>query len=524
MLNRLNKRFFTLGSKALRSRLEQQGYRTMSTKLEKVNQDYSIKPSDDLKQFSKAPIMENFGELKYGEIPEPLKYVRPFQQTTLSNGIRVCTEPFKSPLAAVGVFVAAGSRNETLETSGVAHMLERLSLRGTENRTGNQFLEEVENIGAQYDGKTIREMTYHTMKVMKDDVSKAVELLGDMICNPLLNENAFEAEREVVSQILENNHREYERTTLQAAHANAFREHMIGQPTRGDRDNLPNLNIEQVRQYHTDNYHGENIVIVASGNVSHEEVVDMVESHFNALPKASGATKTNTERPIYTPAIQMMRDDEMYNSNCAVFYDAPSYKHHDYHAFQLLKRVFGNFSIEKNAEHLNDVGKQYNALHGMLGDLPDVTIHNSHYFAYSDCGIFGNYFFGNEVFTRQMTYCGMALNTIYGHYMNDVEIFRARNKLYNELLANDGVVETLHDIAPQIIYLNRRVPRSEIAKRVAYIDAYHMKNLCYEWFYDAEPSITNWGPIEGTSSIGSYKFYKNHTMSTVTNAHHALYC
>lgn len=524
MLNHLNKRFFALGSRAIRNSLAKQGYRCMSTKLEKFAQDYSIKPSDDLKQFSKAPIMENYGELKFGDIPEPLKYVRPFQMTTLSNGIRVCTEPFKTPLAAVGVFVNAGSRNETLETNGVAFMLERLALRGTENRTGNKLVEEIEGLGAVYEARTKREITSHTLKCMKDDVSKAVEILGDMICNPLLNDNAFEAEREVVSQIHENNHKEYERTTLQAAHANAFREHMIGQPSRGDRDNLANLTIEQVRQYHTDNYHGENIVIVASGNVSHDEVVDMVESHFRNLPKASGASKSNSERPIYIPAIQMMRDDEMYNSNVAIFYDAPSYKHHDFYAFQLLKRVFGNFTIQKNAEHLNDVGKQYNALHGLLGDLPDVTIHNSYYYPYSDCGLFGNYFFGNEIFTRQMAYCGMVMNTIYGHYMNDVEVYRARNKYYNELLSNDSVVGTLHDIAPQIIYHGRRVHRSEIAKRISHLDAYHMKNLCYEWFYDAEPSITAWGPIESVSSIGSYKFYKNHTMSTVTNAHHALYC
>ena len=53
---------------------------------------------------------------------------------------------------------------------------------------------------------------------------------------------------------------------------------------------------------------------------------------------------------------------------------------------------------------------------------------------YSDCGIFGNWFFGNEVFTRQMNYCGVALPTIYGHYINDVEVVRARNTLYNELM------------------------------------------------------------------------------------------
>jgi hypothetical protein len=43
-------------------------------------------------QFSKKPIMANFGDLPAGEIPETLKYNRPFQSTTLSNGIRVCTE------------------------------------------------------------------------------------------------------------------------------------------------------------------------------------------------------------------------------------------------------------------------------------------------------------------------------------------------------------------------------------------------------------------------------------------------
>jgi processing peptidase subunit beta len=344
-----------------------------------------------------------------------------------------------------------------------------------------------------------------------------------MITTPLLNENAFEAEREVVSQIHENNHKEYQRTTLQACHYNSFREHMLGQPSRGDRDNLPSLTVDQVRQFHADNYYGDNLVIVASGNVNHEDVVDLVESHFSSLPKSSGAQRANSEKAVYTPSLLFMRDDEMVNSNVGVFYDAPGVNHPDYYGFQLLKRVFGEYNLQKNGEHLNDVLKQYNSLHALLGDLPDVTIHNSHYFAYSDSGLFGNYFFGNEIFTRQMTYCGMVMNTIYGHFMNDVEVFRARNKYYNELMSTTGVLDTVHDIGQQVIHFNRRVPRSEIAKRIASFDAYHMKNLCYEWFYDAEPSITGWGPIEGISSIGSYKYYKCHTMSTVTNAHHGLY-
>ena len=80
--------------------------------------------------------MKNFGDLPQGEIPEPLKYERPMQTTTISNGIRVCTERnIMSPLQAVGVFIGAGSRQETLETSGAAHFLEHLHFKGSKKRT-----------------------------------------------------------------------------------------------------------------------------------------------------------------------------------------------------------------------------------------------------------------------------------------------------------------------------------------------------------------------------------------------------
>ena len=74
-----------------------------------------------------------------------------------------------------------------------------------------------------------------------------------------------------------------------------------------------------------------------------------------------------------------------------------------------------------------------------------------------------------------------------------------------------------------MLYLDRRVPRSEIAKRVSYLDNYYLKHLANKWFYDAEPSFTNWGPIESVAQVGSYKYFKVNTMSTVTNMHHSLY-
>ena len=310
---------------------------------------------------------------------------------------------------------------------------------------------------------------------------------------------------------------------MENVYYNIFREHMMGQPILGDIDNIYQITRDMVVEFHQTNYYGENMVIVGTGAVPHQQIVDLAERHFHTMPSKAVRPKRNSERPIYNPGLLFIRDDEMVNSNVGVFYDAPSWKDPDFYAFLLLQRIYGSFNIERNASHLNDVKKQYNSLHAMLGDLPDVTRQECIYSPYSDCGIFGNYFFGNEVFTRQMNYCGVGLPTIQAHFLNEVEVIRARNKLYNELMSISSCTDTLQQIGMQMLYLNRRVPKSEIAKRVSHIDAYHLKHTANEWFYDAEPSFTNWGPIESVSQVGSYKYFKLHTLATVSNAHHALY-
>ena len=131
----------------------------------------------------------------------------------------------------------------------------------------------------------------------------------------------------------------------------------------------------------------------------------------------------------------MIRDDEMLNSSIGVFYDAPSWKHEDFYSFLMLQRMIGQYEINQHATHLNDMQKQYNAMHSVLGDLPDVTRAECLYSPYSDCGIFGNWLFGNEIFTRQMNWCGVAVPTFYGEHIHEHEVVRARNVLWNELMS-----------------------------------------------------------------------------------------
>lgn len=251
--------------------------------LKEQDQDFRVTTKAHNLQFSKAPILDNFGELQPGEIPEPLKYIRPFEMTVLPNGVRVCTESWDSPTCAVGVFVDAGSRYETLDTSGTAHFLEHLLFKGTKNRNKEGFEQEVENMGATLDAYTSREHTLFHMQCFPRDIKKCVNILGDMLQNPLLNKNQLNDEKDTIKTELEESNKDMQEVVIEGVHFNCFRDHYMGQPILGDIDNIYNVNQDMVKEYHATHYVGKNLIVVGTGKVNHREFVDMVANEFGGL-------------------------------------------------------------------------------------------------------------------------------------------------------------------------------------------------------------------------------------------------
>jgi len=251
--------------------------------ISEIERESSINLKGEPLQFSKAKIMDNFGELPLGEIPEPLKYVRNFQMTTLSNGIRVCTESWNSPTAAVGVYVDAGSRYETQDNCGTSHFLEHLLFKGTKNRTKNQFESEIENSGSTLDAYTSREHTLFHMSCFKDNVHKCVDVLSDMMQNPLLSDAMIAEEKDTITTELEHSNKDPQETIMEAVHFNCYRDHMIGSPILGDIDNIQNVNKKMVEEYYHSNYVGKNFIIIGTGGVNHEKFVQMVSEKFGKV-------------------------------------------------------------------------------------------------------------------------------------------------------------------------------------------------------------------------------------------------
>jgi hypothetical protein len=76
-------------------------------------------------------------------------------------------------------------------------------------------------------------------------------------------------------------------------------------------------------------------------------------------------------------------------------------------------------------------------------EIPDLNKYDAIYSPYSDCGIFGHYFFGEPSYDEQMLHIGTSIGSILSEYLTDFEVTRAKYKLYNELLSIESASDTM---------------------------------------------------------------------------------
>ena len=121
--------------------------------------------------------------------------------STLGNGIRVVTESMpRVETVSCGVWVGTGARNETADVNGVAHLLEHMAFKGTERRSAQDIVEEIESVGGHLNAYTSREQTAYYAKVLKENTVLALDLLSDILQNSTFDADELERERTVVIQ------------------------------------------------------------------------------------------------------------------------------------------------------------------------------------------------------------------------------------------------------------------------------------------------------------------------------------
>jgi len=465
-------------------------------------------------QFGKQELVD-FGELPRGKIPAQLQYSPEHKLSKLDNNATVVTEFYQGDHAAVSIFLRGGSRYEDIASSGSARMLSHLFLRGTNNRTRQDVERLLDEMGAQVQLTFEREMVGLTIRVAKEDVTRAVDLLTEMVVEVKIDDNQIEAEKESVINASMDLCRDQWEQSIESVFYTSFRDHMMGQPSRGNRDNIPNLTSTHLKEHMEKTFAGRNFTVVVSGNANHDEVLQAASKRLSHLPAAPSreTAHVNVEKPLLTPSLMVTRDDEMANINVAVSYLAPHYAHPHKFFMQFIQHMVGDYNANDNGHaHLNAANRQYNYLHRLLGEAPGISLQHTEYYGFSDVGLFTTWIHGNDVWSKEMMHVCQYMLGKYSTVLDQVEVFRARASLFNSLLEQKPSAGLNAQIAKDVQYIGRRVNRTELAYRYSCMaDASFIQTEAKKWFYAKETGVAVWGPCH--NYVKELHYYNNNLIN-----------
>ena len=205
--------------------------------------------------------------------------------STLANGLRVVSDPMDSvETTSVGIWIEGGSRYETLENNGVSHLLEHMAFKGTKRRNAREIAEEIESVGGHINAYTSRENTSFYAKVLKEDMALAVDIIADIIRNPLMDEEELTNERAVIIQEINQADDTPDDIIFDHFQKTAFPDQPVGRPVLGSLEVVSNIPRQDIIDYLNVHYTAPGMVLAASGRVDHDRLVELAETHLSELP------------------------------------------------------------------------------------------------------------------------------------------------------------------------------------------------------------------------------------------------
>src|SRR6266511_5687524 len=205
----------------------------------------------------------------------------PIRRTEFESGLRVVTERMPGVRSvALGFWVLAGSRDEPPPISGSSHFLEHLLFKGTKTRTARDIAEAFDAVGGDVNAFTAKEYTCFYSRVRDRDLPMAVDHRADMLQHSVLRAADLDAERQVILEEINQHEDDPGDLVHDLFTETLWPGHPLGRPILGTKQSIQAAGRDQVRRFYRRHYVAGNVVVVAAGNLRHEELLELVAEHM----------------------------------------------------------------------------------------------------------------------------------------------------------------------------------------------------------------------------------------------------
>jgi len=265
---------------------------------------------------------------------------RNLRRTVLPNGLIVLTERMEHLRSvAMGVWVKSGSRCEPAETNGISHFVEHMLFKGTRSRSAQMIAREMDSIGGNLDAFTGKETICFNVKSLADHVPIALDVLSDLVLNPVFAASDIERERGVILEEIKIDEDNPDFLVHELFTQSFWKDHPLGWPILGTTASVKRLDQQKLLAYHGDRFHGGNIVFSAAGNLDHDHFADAVAAKFSSL--AGGETLQELSAPEASARIIMRNKKSLEQVQICLGVPAPPITDDNRYATLILNTVLG---------------------------------------------------------------------------------------------------------------------------------------------------------------------------------------
>src|SRR6267378_678600 len=386
--------------------------------------------------------------------------------TTLANGLRVAVDPMPEvESASLGIWVACGTRHETAELNGMAHMLEHMAFKGTRTRSARAIAEEIENVGGSLNAYTGREITAYHASVLKEDVALGVEMISDILRNSVFDPDELQRERGVILQ--------------EPGQA-------LGRPVLGTAASVEAIGRDDLFAYLARHYTASNMVLSAAGRVEHDQIVDLAHKHFGSVPR----TPANAEAPV--PLRYVGGDGRearvLEQAHLVLGCEGIGYRDPDYFALAVYSTLFGGGMSSRLFQRIREE----------RGLVYGIHCFNA---AYADGGLFGIYAGTGQDDLAELVPAVCAEFAGVAGTLTEAELVRARNQIKaGTLMALESSGARCEQAARHLLIHGRPIPYAEIVSRIEAVDQDAVRRVARR-LLQGKLTLAALGPIDELESL-----------------------
>ena len=411
--------------------------------------------------------------------------VRNIRRQKLSNGLTIITEQMQHiRSASIGVWLQTGSRDEEAEWNGISHFIEHMVFKGTKHRSAEEIARQVDSIGGNMDAFTAKECICFNVKVLDEHVPTALDILSDLVLNPVFDAADIARERGVIMEEIKMDEDNPDYLVHEIFTQNFWKDHPLGKPILGTKETVKRFEREPILDAYLHRFAPNNIIVSAAGNLDHDRFVELVTGHFKHMkPLENGF---HSSAPKIVSRIILRNKKALEQVQLCIGVPAHPIAHEKRHAGYVLNTLLGGGMSSRLFQNIRE---RQGLAYSIYSDLNP----------YRDTGCLAVYAGTSLASASKVVQSVVSeFGKLKAEPVPEEELRRSKAQLKGSLMLSlESSTSRMSNLARQEMYFDRYYDLDELIERIEAVTADDLLRLANEFFKTESVAVTALGNLNG---------------------------